>query len=144
MNFSFVEEGWTPNYVALKDSYKTPLGDMFLTYVENFIQLTKQENKIMITFDFGDKKIELPCVDVEELLYSLKQNEGNYDSDVLVIPKELVDFFGYFNLIEKTKQGYLMVEDYIKKTGNASLATLLGHILVEKHFPGKPKGASTV
>jgi hypothetical protein len=142
MKLSFMEEGWTPNYVTFKEAYlkeHESLGDMFLFYVEEFVKALKKENMVYISFDFGERKLELPCMEVEELLYDLKRNEGNPESDVNVIPKELADFFGYFNLIERTKKGYLMVEDYINKSGNASLATVLGHILIEKHFPANQK-----
>ena len=134
MEFSFMKEGWTPNYVKLKDS---AVADSFLTYVEKCIQPFKKGNTMFVLFDFGEKKFEMPCVQLEELLYELKKNEGNYDSSLMIPYNELADFFGYFNLVEQTKKGYLMVEDYIKKTGDASLATILGHILVEKHFPAK-------
>lgn len=132
MKFSFMEEGWTPNYVKLTEN---PVADSFLSYVESWIQPFKKENTLFVMFNFGERKLEIPCIQLEELLYELKRNEGNSESSLAIPYKEIADFFGYFNLIEQTKMGYLMVEDYIKKTGDASLATILGHILVEKHFP---------
>lgn len=142
MNLSFMDDRWTPNYVTYQDRFAPKnstqsISDFFLYYVEEFVKAFKEENIVYISFDFGEKQVKLPCAEVESMLYELKQNEGNPDSEAKVFPKELVDFFRYFNLIEKTKKGYLMVEDYIKKSGNASLATVLGHILVEKHFPEK-------
>lgn len=131
MDFAFTKDGWTPNYVRLKDN---PVSDSFLGYVEKCIRPFKREGKVFILFDFGEKKCEMPCAQLEELLYDLKENESNHESNLKIPFREIVDFFGYFNLIEKTKQGYLMVDDDIKKTGDASLATILGHILVEKQF----------
>lgn len=132
MELSFVKEGWTPNYVKLKQSN---VAESFLTYVEGFIRPLKRNGVFFVRFDFGDKQLEIPCSQLEGILYELKQNECNHDSKLLIPYTELADFFGFFNLIEQTKHGYLMVDDAVKKMGDASLATLLGHILVEKHSP---------
>lgn len=133
MEFSFTNEKWIPNYVEFLQKYNT--GDMFLSYLEEFVKPFKRDGIIYFLFNFGEKTIEVSSKGLENLLYELKENEGNLESEINVIPKELADFLGYFNLIDKTKKGFVMIEESIKKIGDASLATLLGHVLIEKHFP---------
>lgn len=140
MEYSFIKEGWIPNYVSFKENYLQRCGnveDMFLTYLERFVKPFKKENTIYFLFDFGDKSIEVASKRLENLLYELKDTEGNRNSEIEVIPTELAEFLSYFNLIEKTKKGYFMIEDSVAKLGDASLASLLGHVLIEKHFPVK-------
>jgi hypothetical protein len=131
-----LQTDWTPNYLHFEKEVLEKKGyddsDWFLDYLEQYVKVEKKDETIYVIFDFGAKKVKMLCQELEDILYGLKENCVYGENKVEIRNHDLLDFFLYFHLIEQTPNGIIMVDEQIHKRGNASLATLFGHILVEK------------
>jgi hypothetical protein len=133
-----LQTDWTPNYLNFEKTVIEKKGyddsDWFLDYLEQYVKVEKRDGAIYVIFDFGKKKAEMLYQDLENILYGLKNSCVYGENKIKIENQDVVDFLLYFHLIEQTPNGIIMVDEKICKRGNASLATLLGHILVEKQI----------